>query len=314
LPRAHAQEGASPKPGTNESEQLFNSARDLMASQRFEEACPMLSRSNQLMPAVGTALNLGLCYEKLGKSASAVLAYRQAMTMADAMGAQEAKRMKLARERVAALEPKLVRIQVIAVPENPATIEVKLDGVRLDKAQLGTSIPVDPEDHRIEASAPGAQPWQVKVNVAAESSVLYVTVPKLADTPVAPPPGPTTVAPVITQAPRSGARALYEIALAGVGIAGLAAGTALGIAAKSKYDDAQSLCGGSGCAPQAAGVQHSAVVGGNVATVIFIAGAAALAGAGVLWLTTPAPPSRTASGVVPSIGVGPGAVVARLGF
>ena len=53
------------------AEAAFAEARALMQKGRFDEACPKLEASLSLDPALGTLLNLGDCYEKVGKTASA---------------------------------------------------------------------------------------------------------------------------------------------------------------------------------------------------------------------------------------------------
>src|SRR5687767_13153220 len=65
--RASAQASSS----QSQAEPLFNEGRELLEKGRFAEACPKLARSQALAPAVGTLLNLGYCWEQLGKLRSA---------------------------------------------------------------------------------------------------------------------------------------------------------------------------------------------------------------------------------------------------
>jgi hypothetical protein len=285
------------KPKPSEAETLFNTARDLMAQQRFADACPMLSRSDQLMPAVGTALNLGLCSERVGRTASAILAYKEAISLAEQMGSEEKKRLQLAHDRVAALEPKLVRLRLAVAPDNPSSLQIKRDGIAIDRSQWTAAVPVDPEDHLIEASAPGKVPWQTTINASTEGGSVLVTVPLLADAgSAAAAPVPGAPAEPVQQSSHTG-RTLGELGLLVLGVGGLAAGGVLALGAKSQYDDGQSLCNTSGCPTQTGTIDHSAVIRGDVATVMMGVGGAALLGAGALWILTPSSKSATGSAV-----------------
>jgi hypothetical protein len=266
----------------------------------------MLRRSDQLMPAVGTALNLALCSEKVGRTASAVLAYREAVELAERMGSEEKKRLQYARERVAALEPKLVRLRIAVAPDNPADIEVKRDSVPIERGQWNSAVPVDPEDHVIEASAPGRVPWQTTITASTETGFVLVTVPSLVAVPTPPPVAQAVAAPPpVAQPPRTG-RIIGEIGLLVLGVGTLTAGGVLGLAAKSQFNDGQSLCTSTGCPAQTRSMEQAAVTRGNVATVMASVGAAALIGAGVLWLTTPSSsPQSGAARPRLRVGLGP---------
>ena len=64
---------------------LFDAARDLMNAEEYAAACPKFQDSHDLDPAVGTLLNLGLCYKKAGQTASAWTTY---MTPSTAIGSR----------------------------------------------------------------------------------------------------------------------------------------------------------------------------------------------------------------------------------
>ncbi len=69
------------------AEALFGEGRRLLAASRFAEACPKFVESQRLDPAIGTQLNLGDCYEKTGRTASAWAVFRDAAAEAQKGGA-----------------------------------------------------------------------------------------------------------------------------------------------------------------------------------------------------------------------------------
>jgi tetratricopeptide (TPR) repeat protein len=76
---AYAQQSGS---DTAIAQSLFDEGRKLMNEKRFVEACPRLERSYKLDPAAGTLLNLAVCHEGLGKTATAWNEFRESVAMA----------------------------------------------------------------------------------------------------------------------------------------------------------------------------------------------------------------------------------------
>src|SRR5258708_30645710 len=66
------------------AEVLFREGTQLMASQKFDVACPKLEESQRLAPGIGVALHLGECYEHVGRTASAQAQFRPAEAVARA--------------------------------------------------------------------------------------------------------------------------------------------------------------------------------------------------------------------------------------
>src|SRR5580704_11253708 len=82
---------------------LFDTARRDMDAGRFAAACPEFASSYKLDPGPGTLLNLAVCYEKNGQTASAWATFLDAATEAGRAG--ETPRVQMAREHAQALEP-----------------------------------------------------------------------------------------------------------------------------------------------------------------------------------------------------------------
>jgi hypothetical protein len=111
-------------------------------------ACPKFEASLKLDPGLGAILNLADCYEKNGQTASAWAEFREASAAARASGSKD--REDLARQRAAALEPKLSRLTIVVGKQSA---QVTRDGTSVDSAAFGTAMPVDPGKHVIEATA-----------------------------------------------------------------------------------------------------------------------------------------------------------------
>ncbi len=107
--------------------------------------------------AVGTRLNLALCREKQGRTATAWSLFTELEAVLVRAG--DTVRATIAHQHGAALASQLKKI-VIEVPTPPAGLVLKLDGVPLPTGALGTEIPLDPGNHNLVASAPGKKNWE----------------------------------------------------------------------------------------------------------------------------------------------------------
>src|SRR5262245_2596708 len=92
------------------ADSLFNEAKKLLARGKPPEACAKLAESYKLDPAGGTLLNLGMCHEIEGKTATAWTEFELALALA--RKSRRADREKAAREHMTALEPRMSRITV----------------------------------------------------------------------------------------------------------------------------------------------------------------------------------------------------------
>ncbi|UQA62194.1 tetratricopeptide repeat protein [Polyangium aurulentum] len=170
------------------AEALFKEAKELLKRGKVPEACRKLEGSYRIDPAPGTLLNLALCHEKEGKTASAWGELNESLQIAKKTNRKD--REKIAREHIAAIEPKLSRF-VVAVPAEAQVngLVVEMDGVPLEKGAWGTAIPIDPGEHAAVAKAPKYRTWESKLTVE-EAKVATLLVPKLERVPDAKPPEP----------------------------------------------------------------------------------------------------------------------------
>jgi hypothetical protein len=157
------------------AQQLFDEGRALMDKERFAEACPKLAESQRLDPGGGTLLNLALCHEREGKTATAWAEFGDAL--AQAVKDARKDRETFAREHIDALEPKLVRIVVSVPPEVRGLLpDVMLDRSTLAAPAWGSAIPVDPGEHRVTAAVAGRAPWSKVVSATSAGSTYAVDV------------------------------------------------------------------------------------------------------------------------------------------
>jgi hypothetical protein len=232
------------------AEALFDEGRALMQQGNFDAACPKFEESQRLDPSAGTALNLALCYERSGRTATAWAQYQVAERLATTQAREEV--AAEASRKAAELAPKLGTLSV-QVAESAPGLEVQLGDMKLEQAALGSKIPVDAGSYTLHVTAPGFVPYQVDLTVA-DGRETNVAVPPLVpepaerakatpveqEKPVERPPVPPRVRrPAVGNDDRTRA---YLIG--GGGVVLLGGSVVLGFLAKSKNDEARDLCGG----------------------------------------------------------------------
>lgn len=154
---------------------LFNQGKKLMAEGKYAEACAKLEESQKQDPGLGTQMNLAICYESMGRTATAWSLYLDVASQAKATG--QVDREKKARDAAKALEPKLSSLTIVV--DAPATgIEVKRNGQTVAQVMWRTPLPVDPGQVRITAVAPNRKLWESTITINAPGDTT-VTVPEL---------------------------------------------------------------------------------------------------------------------------------------
>jgi hypothetical protein len=107
---------------------------------------------------------------------------------------------------------------------------------------------------------------------------------------------------------RGSTQRTVAIVAGSVGVAGLAAGVVMGLVAKNSQNEAAARCPGGSCTDPSDVEQASSAQNlGNIATGVFIAGAASLVAGGVLWFTAPSP-GKVGLFVTPTVGVSSGGI------
>lgn len=274
------------------AEALFREARDLMKQNKAAAACSKFQESQRLDPKLGTLLNLAVCHETLGLTASAWAEFNEAQHQAER--SNELDRQSMARERASALESKLSHLTIV-VPAPTEGLEVRARKRTVGAPVFGVPLPFDPGPVLIVASAKGHKEWSTTISLPPGPVSLTVEIPALEPVIAAPPapPGVSLVAPPPSPSgSRSTSRALGWAAL-GLGAAGAAAGTFFGLRTFSQRNDAEVFCAGRFCSQEGLDLHDDARASATLSTVTFALGGAALAAGLVLILTS----SSRASGV-----------------
>ncbi|WP_394827886.1 PEGA domain-containing protein [Pendulispora albinea] len=265
---AYAQPSATERATAQE---LFDQGRTAMQAGNYREACPKFEQSQRLDPGGGTLLNLAVCHEKEGRSATAWAEFHDALSVARRDGRKD--REKLATDRIQALAPSLPRLAVHVVsPVTPVPegIEVRIDGAPLPRAAWDVATPLDPGTHAITTGRDGFASWSrtitlrpgetqridaelrppavapvVILDPAPPASPAGASPPALAAPtygPVGPPEPPPSPFPPLTETKRHGRRSTAFYVVGGVGIASLVTSAVTGILALSARSKSEETC------------------------------------------------------------------------
>jgi hypothetical protein len=266
---------------------LFEEGRALIAQGRTDEACAKFSESNRLDPATGTLLNLAVCNESRGKTATAWEQFRAAEAASQYDRRDD--RVRFARDHIAQLEPRLSRVTLrVSSAQRVPGLSIALDGVRLEQAAWNVATPIDPGEHVVVAEAPSrvARTWVVVVRPEpSEVSVSIELEPTLA-----PSQGLEADAAALTPATHAADSSpsttkVLAYASGALGAAGLIGGAVFGVQAFSRWDERNRLCPADVCAtPAAQRAQRSAESAARNANIAVGVGLASLLAAGIFYM------------------------------
>jgi tetratricopeptide (TPR) repeat protein len=155
----------------------FEDGRRLLEEGKPGEACARFEESIKLDPdAPGTLLNLGLCNQRLGRTATALGWFRKAQfRAAETNKADYEDAAKKETATLAAIVPK-VHFELANPPPPGATF--LLDGNQVLETELA-SLEVDPQSHTLEMRVQGRAPLRVEFTAKLDSTqTILVPVPK----------------------------------------------------------------------------------------------------------------------------------------
>lgn len=274
------------QPAKGAAEAAFQKGKQLMTAGDLEAACEAFAQSETLDPQLGTQYNLALCYEQIGKIASAWLAFSEV-----AAKDTNVKRKADSARRAQALEPRVPQLRLEAGDRAPGLV-VHLGDTDVT-VTLGVDTPVDPGHYTITASAVGRKPWSTTIDVAPGGTATITIAPLAPGDDPARSAGPLEFDQPPPD-PRPGrVRHVLGASVGVVGVAALGASVFFGSQARSHQRDADQACGGSvaTCDPSGLDAANAAVSAArDRATYANIAAAtgAVLVGVGVvLYVTAP---------------------------
>jgi hypothetical protein len=273
---------------------LFEKGRKLARDGNCVDAIPPLLESVRYVEGVGPLLNLGTCYEALGKTASAHRWFARAEEVAST---KKDPRRDEAAQRASALEKGLPMLTVHVAPAVRASAEVRVDGETWPRERWEVPIPIDPGTHDVELRTPPdrVETHPLHITQGQHLDVTLVPVPPASSlSPAAPAEKKQRSAPTLAtnDAPMPGQRKL-ALALGGVGLAGTLVGSlfgALSIRAHGRVVDAcpqYPTCTSGANNDAIAGDNRDASHDGTISTVAIVAGLALLASGTALWFTAP---------------------------
>lgn len=191
-----------PAPAAAQTEGELSVARDFyeqgLAAEkegRWEEAFTAYDKALAIRTTPQLALRAAICLEELNRLAKALVYLERANELAKLK--ELAQVVEVVEGRLEALRPRVPQL-VIEVPNVPEGLVVRLDDAPVAPATFGALLPVDPGDHRIEAEAPGFEPYATSITVepgTSESVAITLTAmpeepaAERVPTPVTPPPG-----------------------------------------------------------------------------------------------------------------------------
>jgi tetratricopeptide (TPR) repeat protein len=263
------------------ADKLFEEGRSYLQRKEYQLACTAFEQSHQADPAIGTQLNIALCYEEWGKLASAYTAYVEAERLAKA---SKDNRAKQAKKKIAEIEPKLGRLRV-SIPASADPYSIFLfDGKETTRETLVEEQLLDAGAHTVEVRVAGAPPKITSIDLkGGERKSVEIELPIVV---VKPDPGPGKKEMMTIDGPRKKGKLYGGLALGGGGLVTFGIASYVALVARSDYNDAIAMCPGNICTQRGDyNATQDARLQANIATVVGIAGLAMI-GAGVYLVLT----------------------------
>ncbi|MGD0677144.1 MAG: hypothetical protein ABSC94_17145 [Polyangiaceae bacterium] len=250
------------------AEERFHEGSEAFDHGRLDAACSAFADSLRLYPTLGTLLNLALCHERQGKTASAWAEFTQAAAWANDPSQRD--RRDFAHQHSARLERSLLRVR-LEIDGDDRAVAVSIDGERVPTARRAMPVFLDPGEHEIAATAPDHEDFTTKVTVVAGApDGLVVRIPLLEPRPPVTAPSVGIVRPA---ARRRDVRRVLAWLAGGVGVSAVGVGLAFAFDAISKTDSLGSTCSVRCSSGPAQASEVISMIGFGVGAASLVAGA-----------------------------------------
>jgi hypothetical protein len=289
---------------------LFNDAGKLIDAGNCDAAIPKLRESLEAESSVGARLALATCYEPRDP----IVAWRLLKDAAALARVNHDTQREASSEALASTLEKRVPTIKIVVPDAALadpSFELKLDGQTLEHWYYATGVLAAPAGpHVLEAHAPGQKWVGVATADLANPGVARIVLEKesCAGTPAVAPSSSASAPVARTEdvEQKGAARRAVGLSLAGLGVGGIATGVVFGVLTLQKKNDIQKACGGSvnDCNAPIGSVdvdRQDAKTMGDISTVSFIVGGAALVSGAALYFTAPSAVTTGKVRVAPTV-------------
>jgi len=282
------------------------------AAQRWSDAVDLFTRAEALLHAPPHLLFLARARVKLGQLVLAREMYTKIVreNIAPTAPAAFLEAQTAAKAELPALEPRIAMLTVTVSGADAKAVSITVDGQKLSSVFVGAPKPIDPGEHKVQATSDGMASDVVTLHIkeGARQSVSLALTPQkgaaptqvAAPAPVATPPALATPMPnqvdaatpdaasPPSQGGPSGLR-IASFAALGVGVIGLGAGTVFGLQSLSKRSSADNICPDVNRCPNAKrdevdGLDNDARQAQTLATIGFVAGGVGVAAGVTMFL------------------------------
>jgi hypothetical protein len=148
---------------------LFKQGDELQRAGKFPEALDKFQRAEQVIHAPTNVLRIAECQAAMGRLVESAESYRTVTRWQLAAGSPAAFQSAIdqAKGELAQVEPRVpkVLVQVTPPPPQGSQPQLVIDGATVPFALVGEQIPLDPGEHKLQATAAGQASQEVTINL-----------------------------------------------------------------------------------------------------------------------------------------------------